>query len=531
MSDIFIELKKSFGDKYFEKLKQLKDIRATNNILKDEVINLINENLNKNELTIVIDIFLELKFLNKFSNDDLINLNEKIVCIFNETKNENVAYYLLGYVINNKLNYDEKRFERKFKKVNEEYKLGNEISQLIINNDDEKELAIMSWVGAHNPDELRIGDISINIFSVAENIRFNLNNDFYKKKLNDTLYNILNKCDKSIVGTDNILEFIIAIYQDSTFRNQDIVKKMQKLVSVSTSNYLEKLYIDIWETNRFNRLSDGSKYIDNAARGKLSQLDLDILNDYLNKTIKTNKKVNTINLKHGYSANDIINFTKININEKIDLEFLVRKLKIQYYEEENLNSNISGYSFKIKKYNKASIVMNNNYKGTKERRRFTLAHEIGHICTKIEGKGFSNDYIFKKTQNTKNEKESDVFAGELLLPQQVVDKFNDIDINYDRIENLAKKYEVSIEMACNRVVKSAKGSFAFILLYKNNEQYTMKSEGYCGAQKKLEEFTECVKEISTNHRKLYNKTFNYIVDVEIRGNYKYVLVNDRYSFR
>ena len=300
INDVFIQLKDCYGDRYFEKLKKLEYLDVNSYVIKS-LIKLIDENINNNELAIILDIFLELKYLNKFSEKDLSCLNEKIVYIFNKSKNENIAYYLLGYVINNKLDYDKKRFKEDFIAIDEEYKLGNIISEYVIEDKPHKEEAIMSWVGGFDSGELEFNNVSLNIFKVCEVIRATLNNDIYKKKLNDTLYNILNICDKSTNGIDNILEFIIAIYQDKTFRNQDVIIKMNEFINKSTSIYLEKLYIDICSSYKINRINCENKYIDNAARGTVANQDLDILNGYLNRTIKTNKKVN-LDLKYGYDA-------------------------------------------------------------------------------------------------------------------------------------------------------------------------------------------------------------------------------------
>ena len=532
INDVFIQLKDCYGDRYFEKLKKLEYLDVNSYVIKS-LIKLIDENINNNELAIILDIFLELKYLNKFSEKDLSCLNEKIVYIFNKSKNENIAYYLLGYVINNKLDYDKKRFKEDFIAIDEEYKLGNIISEYVIEDKPHKEEAIMSLVGGFDSGELEFNNVSLNIFKVCEVIRATLNNDIYKKKLNDTLYNILNICDKSTNGIDNILEFIIAIYQDKTFRNQDVIIKMNEFINKSTSIYLEKLYIDICSSYKINRINCENKYIDNAARGTVANQDLDILNGYLNRTIKTNKKVN-LDLKYGYDAYEVIKHAEINIDEKIDLEVLIKKLKIQYYEENNLNSQVAGYSFKLRKYNKASIIINKNYEGTYERNRFTIAHEIGHIFSKSKNKDFSTDYIFKKTQCDLNEREANNFAGELLLPKPIVDEFNKKDITYERIEKLAQKYEVSIEMACNRIVKASEGLFIFIVMYDNKIEYIIKSKGYYNKDNKLNdnklnEFEEYLKDIYNIQRNKYYKDFNYKVDVEIKGIYKYIIINDKNS--
>lgn len=89
----------------------------------------------------------------------------------------------------------------------------------------------------------------------------------------------------------------------------------------------------------------------------------------------------------------------------------------------------------------ASIAFNENHPWC--RRRFTLAHEIGHFLLghACSGSGFG----------LHNEKEANVFASELLMPASM------IKVDYKKIQNLTelcKIYRVSKEAMTIRIMES-----------------------------------------------------------------------------
>ncbi|MFR5265482.1 ImmA/IrrE family metallo-endopeptidase [Clostridium sp.] len=520
LKEQFNKLKRLYlRDGYYNELRKI-DVSISSKEIRKEIVELMLDNIDSNDMIIVIDIFLELKLNDLFSNNDLKEINEQVLNIFNNTQNENIAYYLLGYIINNNLSNQATRFKEKINIANDEIKLGIDILNLIVEDAFKKEVGIFTWVGGYG-----CLNNNINIFKVCEIIRKGIRDNYLKKKLNDTLYNVLNLCDENS-NIENVLEFILGIYQDKSFINIDVMKKVNSLMNRVNSKFLENLFIEVCEKCNFNRIMMINSTIKAAARGHVSNTeDLDKLNKYLNITIQNSKKIKMLNLNTSYSANEVLNLLKVNLNKEIDLKELIEKLNIQYYEDE-FSPEILGYSFKIKKYNKASIIINKNYIGTDERKRFTLAHEIGHICNEAGDDKFSSDYIYKITKEKEEESKSDKFASELLIPTLALREFYKEDISYDRIEELAKKYKVSLQMACNRVIQESSEGYTFILLKDNKEMYRVFSQGDT-SRYGIEEILEYIREEKNKTRKKYYNRCK--IDVEIKGRYKYAIINHVYN--
>lgn len=145
----------------------------------------------------------------------------------------------------------------------------------------------------------------------------------------------------------------------------------------------------------------------------------------------------------------------------IDLERLAKKLKISI-EEQDLDDDISG--FLLKNNGKATVGINMYHADV--RKRFTLAHEIGHFkLHNIESPIFvdysykgsmlrskESNKIFRRNNNDVNptmEKEANFFAANLLMPKMLVkeeiEKLNN-SLDYDnKVSKLAEVFEVSTQ--------------------------------------------------------------------------------------
>ncbi|NGM62691.1 ImmA/IrrE family metallo-endopeptidase [Sphingobacterium sp. SGG-5] len=163
-------------------------------------------------------------------------------------------------------------------------------------------------------------------------------------------------------------------------------------------------------------------------------------------------------------VNDTISFINniFSNNSEIDLpveiENIVKVLKIDlvYYtfEEE-----ISGVL--VLNGSHSTIGVNQGHSGV--RKRFTIAHELGHyILHKDQGSMFMDKVLYRKNSddyNVKDEKlerEANYFAANLLMPEKAVRKLfakskNDF---YDdsNIQDLAEKFEVSNSAMTYRLV-------------------------------------------------------------------------------
>ena len=99
-----------------------------------------------------------------------------------------------------------------------------------------------------------------------------------------------------------------------------------------------------------------------------------------------------------------------------------------------------------------------NPKGRPERRRFTIAHELGHfILHRTTQPAFNCD---KESVHTGIdslkliEREADDFASNLLMPGDMLrERINGKRIDFHLLGALAKEFGVSLEAMCIRLVK------------------------------------------------------------------------------
>lgn len=118
----------------------------------------------------------------------------------------------------------------------------------------------------------------------------------------------------------------------------------------------------------------------------------------------------------------------------------------------DLNDSLSGALLRDEKI----VVVNRNHPPV--RKRFTIAHEIGHHVLHGDKKEFI-DGIFKREKQPDNqfietEKEANQFAAALLMPaHDVVREFQKIDISQeDSINELAEKFKVSSDSMKYRLI-------------------------------------------------------------------------------
>jgi Zn-dependent peptidase ImmA (M78 family) len=122
---------------------------------------------------------------------------------------------------------------------------------------------------------------------------------------------------------------------------------------------------------------------------------------------------------------------------------LARKSGVKVYKSSGLDSNTSGYC-QIKK-GEIRIVVNQTE--SLYRRRFTVAHELGHIALghlQKEPKLFRSDTreIYSVQPVDRKEVEANRFAAELLMPEQYVVRYYKAQVVKD-VEMLADLFQVS----------------------------------------------------------------------------------------
>lgn len=151
--------------------------------------------------------------------------------------------------------------------------------------------------------------------------------------------------------------------------------------------------------------------------------------------------------------------TKYNLVPPIMFENIFYDREI-IYREENLGTNGDGYS--DLKDSKLKIVVNSEVK-YEPRKRFTIAHELGHIFI-----GWHNDVTLCETDNEYaehnmldiQEKEANIFASEILMP-------------YDWIKNKLSEYQnLDLGQLINKLSSQAKTSIMAVLYALENAMET-----------------------------------------------------------
>lgn len=131
----------------------------------------------------------------------------------------------------------------------------------------------------------------------------------------------------------------------------------------------------------------------------------------------------------------------------VDVELIAKSSGIRI-EHLPLDDDLSGMSF-VKDGHKFIIVNKHHHIN---RRRFTIAHELGHHCLHYDyllDNVHIDKTVLRRDQHSATgvdgkEREANAFAAELLMPAQELKKWEKVDINDDdTISALAKRLKVS----------------------------------------------------------------------------------------
>lgn len=130
--------------------------------------------------------------------------------------------------------------------------------------------------------------------------------------------------------------------------------------------------------------------------------------------------LDTLNLDDGFSVENIARHTRKSLglkpNEPImNICQLIEKHGIIIIELENITEKFDGASIKTDNGTPVIII---NKQFSNDRKRFTIAHELGHMIMHILGGFPIPDYRDSKER----EKEADKFAAEFLMPESEIKK-------------------------------------------------------------------------------------------------------------
>lgn len=147
----------------------------------------------------------------------------------------------------------------------------------------------------------------------------------------------------------------------------------------------------------------------------------------------------------------------------IDVNDIAEKLGLQI-SEHDLGSNVSGVLY----IDKGKGVIGYNKLESEVRRRFTIAHEIGHFLLHrldneifVDHKAFKGSALFRDdksaTGEVRQEREANAFAAALLMPKERVLEeiekvnFDLADDQEDAIKKLADVFKVSTQAMTYRI--------------------------------------------------------------------------------
>lgn len=113
---------------------------------------------------------------------------------------------------------------------------------------------------------------------------------------------------------------------------------------------------------------------------------------------------------------------------------------IQIFTAELTNTEIDGYSQVVGEY---PIIILNQSKGSRERKNFSLAHELGHLVL----------HCGRQTIDAAQcETEADCFAAEFLMPEEELRK-DIIQVNVESLKRLGEKWHVSPQSVLERCIR------------------------------------------------------------------------------
>jgi Zn-dependent peptidase ImmA (M78 family) len=177
-------------------------------------------------------------------------------------------------------------------------------------------------------------------------------------------------------------------------------------------------------------------------------------------------------------AGDLLKQLKIN-GFPIDIDGVINELGIQCLEKDMGNSEFGG--FLQQEGDDYYIILNSNYL-YETRRRFTIAHELGHYWIPThQGNSYEcmskniNSYLAKD----KKEIEANTFASEFLMPKSVFLKdIGKISPSIKSILSLSDKYGTSLTATALKFVKLTQEPCVIILSENMDIKWEWKSKSF-----------------------------------------------------
>lgn len=133
-------------------------------------------------------------------------------------------------------------------------------------------------------------------------------------------------------------------------------------------------------------------------------------------------------------------------------------------------------------YKGKKLILLNKNSNSKGRINFTLAHELGHyfIPEHLDALYQCNVNEFMSSQNLNNtdvEREADLFASELLLPNKLYEKGCNVS-NLEDIVRTSSRYSVSIPVAAIRMIENTYDAVCFMYFENSRIKWYISSESF-----------------------------------------------------
>jgi Zn-dependent peptidase ImmA (M78 family) len=143
----------------------------------------------------------------------------------------------------------------------------------------------------------------------------------------------------------------------------------------------------------------------------------------------------------------------------------------------------SGYDGYLISANGAWGIMINSSIRSKARRRFTVAHELGHYYIDHHNgtsyQCFGKDIGVISSSARQEEREANEFAVELLMPDELFRKdIRQRDIGLETVNSLATKYGTSMTSTAIRYARSSPDACAIVVSEQGKIKYFAYSEGF-----------------------------------------------------
>ena len=139
----------------------------------------------------------------------------------------------------------------------------------------------------------------------------------------------------------------------------------------------------------------------------------------------------------------------------LDIDQVIKEMGGEVVENPSLDSFSDG---RIRKTGSDTFRIEVSPYQTKERRNFTIAHELGHLflhmgfCTDSEIWNMQDNISYDRKGNSELEYQSNEFAAALLMPQDKYKQIMDKNTNGNLVNTaeIAKYFNVSVDAAANR---------------------------------------------------------------------------------